>query len=83
MQQDSETIFQEICEFLQAYNPEGVVLTRDMDLTADLEMDSVAAMDLVMEIETKFDIDIPISLLSEVRCPQDLVDLVQRQMTGT
>jgi acyl carrier protein len=79
MPSDSEVIFKEISELLQVYNPDGVELTPDMDMTAELAMDSVAAMDLVMEIENKFDIDIPISLLSEVRCPQDLVDLVQRQ----
>ena len=82
MQSEFELIFKEICEFLQAYNPDGVELSPEMDMTTELEMDSVAAMDLVMEIENRFDIDIPISLLSEVRCPRDLVDLVQRQKQG-
>jgi acyl carrier protein len=43
-------------------------------------MDSVAAMNLVMEVEDKFDIDIPINLLSDVTCPKDLAQLVEQQL---
>ena len=43
---------------------------------------SVAAMNLVMEVEDKFDIDIPINLLSDVTCPKDLAELVAQQLKG-
>ena len=33
---------------------------------ADLNVDSVAAMDLIMEIEDRFEIDIPINLVSDM-----------------
>ena len=64
MTADAEQICSEICELLQTYNKAGVALTGSTDLTADLEMDSVAAMNLVMEIEDKYEIDIPINLFS-------------------
>jgi acyl carrier protein len=44
-------------------------------------MDSVAAMNLVMEIEDRFEIDIPISLLPDVNSLQDLVDVVLAQLS--
>jgi acyl carrier protein len=39
-------------------------------------------MNLVMEVEDSFDIDIPINLLSEVRSPKDLAELVVQQLNG-
>ena len=50
------------------------------DLAADLNVDSVAAMDLIMEIEDRFEIDIPINLVSDMTTVADLVALVDRQI---
>ena len=50
------------------------------DLAADLNVDSVAAMDLIMEIEDKFEIDIPINLVSDMTTVADLVAVVDRQL---
>ena len=65
---------------LEPYNKTGIVLTPRTDLAAELEIDSVAQMDLVMEIEDKFDIDIPINLLENVSCPGDLASVVENQL---
>ena len=50
------------------------------DLAADLNVDSVAAMDLIMEIEDRFEIDIPINLVSDMTTVADLAALVERQI---
>jgi acyl carrier protein len=71
----------EVIKLLQPFNPKGIEITADTDLSADLYMDSVAAMNLVMEIEDRFDLDIPISLLPDVNSPQDLVDIVVAQLS--
>jgi acyl carrier protein len=39
-------------------------------------------MDLIMEIEDKFGIDIPMNLVSDLRSFQDLVDVVRQQIEG-
>ena len=80
MTANAEQICSEICRLLQPYNKANVTLTGTTDLTADLEMDSVAAMNLVMEIEDSYEIDIPINLLSDVTCPDDLTKLVIQQL---
>jgi len=72
---------EEVVVLLQPFNPKGIALSPETDLSADLYMDSVAAMNLVMEIEDRFEVDIPISLLPDVNSLQDLVDVVQAQLS--
>ena len=79
---DVTKVCSQIVELLEPFNKAQIEIGEDTDLAADLEMDSVAAMNLVMEIEDKFDIDIPINLLSEVTCPRDLANLVVQQLNG-
>ena len=81
MQWTADMVQEEIIKLLQPFNPKGVEITLDTDLSADLLMDSVAAMNLVMEIEDRFEIDIPISLLPDVNSLQDLVDVVLAQLS--
>ena len=71
-----EGIFDEIRSLLEPYNPDGIEIGPTTDLSSNLNIDSVAAMNLVMEIEDRFNLDIPINLLPKMNCPQDLVDIV-------
>ena len=75
----TETVFDEIRSLLEPYNPNGVDISLETDLSSELNVDSVAAMTLVMEIEDKFDLDMPINLLPDMNCPRDLVDVVLAQ----
>ncbi len=69
-----------ITAVLERYNPAGHVIGPTTDLAADLNVDSVAAMDLIMEIEDRFEIDIPINLVSDMTTVADLAALVERQI---
>lgn len=80
MEWTEDKVREAVVELLAPFNQKGVELTPETDLSADLNMDSVAAMNLVMEIEDRFEIDIPISLLPDVNCLQDLVDVVMTQL---
>ena len=77
---DAKRVFDEMAPLLQRYNQAGVAITPETDLAADLNIDSVAAMDLIMEIEERFDIDVPINLLSDMATVADLVQVVLRQI---
>lgn len=81
MTADVESLCQSICGLLEPYNKAGLLLGPETDLAADLELDSVAAMNLMMEIEDQYEIDIPINLLSEITCPLDLAKIVQQQLS--
>lgn len=77
---DRASLFQDVSELLAAYNSNGINITESTDMSVDLSIDSVAAMNLVMEVEEKFDISIPINLLSDVRTVGDLVSMVDEIM---
>lgn len=78
-----EKIEAEIMALMQRYNPEGKPISRATEIGADLNIDSVAAMDLIMEIEDKFDIDIPMNQVGELRTIGDLIDLAAGELQKT
>ncbi len=73
-------MFPEILPLLGRYNAAGKAIRPETDLAADLNIDSVAAMDLIMELEERFDIDIPINLVSDMATVADLAAVVERQI---
>jgi acyl carrier protein len=77
-----DSIVGELCDLLQKYNKEGIELTAATNLGSDLDIDSVEVMDLIMEIEDKFDIDIPINLVSDIERIGDLAKLVSKRLEG-
>jgi acyl carrier protein len=77
-----DALYRDLCTILEKYAPAEVELTPTTELSGDLNIDSVAAMDLIMEIEDKFGIDIPMNLVSDLRSFQDLVDVVRQQIEG-
>lgn len=77
-----DTLFHDICTLVRKFAPGGFELAPTTELSADLNIDSVAAMDLVMEIEDRFGIDVPVNQLSELRTLGDLAGLVAGQLKG-
>jgi acyl carrier protein len=73
---NDEGIMDAVCEILQQHNPRSIPLRPETKITSELNIDSVEVMDLVMEIEQRFDIDIPISMLSDVETIGDLASVV-------
>lgn len=69
-------VLDEIRPLLEPYNPNGVKISFETDFSSELNIDSVAAMNLVMEIEDKFELDIPINQLPDMNTPNDLVNIV-------
>lgn len=72
--------YDEICRFLQPYNKKNIPLTPETELAADLEIDSTDAMNLIMQIEDRFEIDIPLNLLGDVQNLRQLLALVQARI---
>lgn len=74
---DPAAVFDGIREQLAPYNKNGIELTEATDINADLNIDSVAILDLLMTIEDAYDISIPINLLADVRTVGDLTATVR------
>jgi acyl carrier protein len=54
------------------------VIDENTELTRQLALDSLKVMDLVVAVEDRFDISVPINALADVRTVGDLAVLVQK-----
>lgn len=77
---DPDRLLAEISALIARFAPPGAKIERRTELTSDLSIDSVAAMDLVMEIEDRYGIDVPVNEIADLVSVGDLVDLVARQL---
>lgn len=82
MANNDDRVLGQISALLERYNANDIEITSTTSLDSELNIDSVAAMDLIMEIEDKFEIDIPINHLPGIETLQDLVDLVHQRIEG-
>ena len=77
MEARDKEIFYAITELLGPFNAESIELGLGTDISGDLNIDSVSVMDFVMEVEDKFDIDIPLNLLSDTRTISQLIEVIK------
>jgi acyl carrier protein len=78
---DPDEIRNAIIEILQPHAKVGQDLAGETQLVADMGLDSVQVMELLTEVEDRFDISIPLNLLPEVRSIDDLCEQI-RQLTA-
>lgn len=64
--------------FLARFPNKSQSLTAQTSLTADLSLDSVAMMELMVEIEDHFDIGLPLNAMANVATVQDLADQIRK-----
>ncbi len=70
----------EICALLGPHNKDGIVLKATTDIPAELNIDSVGVLDFIMDVEDKFDVEIPMNVVAETRTVGDLVAVVQKRI---
>ncbi len=61
---------------LQKFDKTGKTIGADTDIAAELDLDSLAVMDVVMELEDGLDISIPLNLIPDIRTVGDLADTI-------
>jgi acyl carrier protein len=80
---DSDDVFyRTIVTALEPFRKGSTEITPETDISQDLNLDSLAVMDLMMELEEKFDVSIPLNLLPEVRTVGDLAATVRKLKEG-
>jgi acyl carrier protein len=77
-----DEIFSAVTTALEPYRKEGTRIAASTDISQDLNLDSVAVLDLLMELEEKFDVSIPLNLVPEIRTVGELADTVRRLKEG-
>jgi acyl carrier protein len=78
-----QAAFEEVAKVLEPFRREDTPIAKDTDITADLDLDSLAVMNLLMQIEEKFDISIPLNLIPEIRTVGDLTKVIEQLTEGT
>lgn len=73
-----EEILSEVKELLKPFLKPGQSLSESTDLVADLGLDSLKVMELLTEVEDRFDVSVPLNILAEVRTVKDLAVQLQR-----
>ena len=69
-------VMAEICRHLEPFRTGEAPITGDTVITKDLTIDSLAVMDMVMELEDQFDISIPINVVAEIYTVDELADTI-------
>lgn len=69
-------VMAEIWRHLEPYRTGEKPLAGDTVITKDLTIDSLAVMDMVMELEDRFDISIPMNVVAEIYTIDELADTI-------
>ena len=74
---DYDALKNKISEILEPFLKEGMTLTEDSELVAELGLTSLQVMELVEHIEDEFDISFPLNLLPDIRTVRDLAQRLE------
>jgi acyl carrier protein len=78
----SEAVLREIVRILQPSSRGGRPVTLETHIAQDLDIDSLKVMDVMMELEEKFNISIPLNLIPQFETVKDIVDTVEKIKRG-
>jgi len=67
----------EICRHLEPFQVGDKPITGKTVIAKDLTIDSLAIMDMVMELEDRFDVAIPMNVIAEIHTVDQLADTIQ------
>jgi len=71
-----QDIVHQITDEIKAQVSPSAELTAQTDMTADIQLDSVAVMNLIFALEEAYDLSIPLNSLAEIRTIGELADYV-------
>ncbi len=68
-----DEVYQDVVSAIQSVADTAGPITAETNILRDLNLDSVAVMDFIMQIETQFDTVIPLGQMAEIETVGDLV----------
>jgi acyl carrier protein len=72
-----EEIVSVVIELVKPLAPLGRSVREETDLIADLEFDSLKVMNLIEQVEDRFDVSVPLNILPDIRTVRDFVVKLQ------
>ena len=79
--QDYRELVVKLCDILRPFNEVGIDLKEETDLAADLGLDSLKVLELLVTVEDSFDISIPLNILPDVRTIKDFAEQLQQLLS--
>jgi len=76
-----EHVFGEVVLMLDRFRSGDAAITAETVIAEDLTMDSLQVMDLMMELEDRFDVSIPLNLVPEIATVGQLADTIYASKT--
>jgi len=81
MMPDYRELVIKLCDILRPFNKDGIDLNEETDLAADLGLDSLKVVELLLMVEDTFDISIPLNILPQVRTIKDFAEQLQQLLS--
>ena len=69
-----EEMLHEVCVQLAPFRIDDRPIRADTVIYKDLSIDSLAVMDVILELEDRFEVSIPINRVAEIHTVRELVD---------
>ena len=76
--QSATSTFAEVCELLAPFNKRGITVTPNTTFSGDLDLDSLAVMDLLAAIEDHFDVTVPLNMLPDLETVGQVAEAVDK-----
>jgi acyl carrier protein len=77
-----DSILAEIINALLPFKKSDTAITADTEIARDLNLDSLAVMDLLMVLEDKFDVSIPLNMVPEIATVGQLAKAIRDSKAG-
>ena len=81
MMSNSDTLTK-LLEILRPYTKEGQTVGEETEIVAELGLDSMQVMQLLLKIEDEFDISIPLNNVPHIQTVKELTLEVERLLQG-
>jgi len=73
-----QEILQTLLRRLEQFPNKAGEITAQTDLAADMTIDSVNMMELLMEVEETYDVSFPLNMMANINTVQDLADQIKK-----
>jgi acyl carrier protein len=77
-----EDILAVVTELIKPLAAPGRSIGEDTDLVSDLEFDSLKVMNLIEQVEDRFDVSVPLNILPDIRTVRDFTVQLQAILGG-
>lgn len=77
-----EEVFAEVLKLIAPFNKKGIAISRDTNFSSDLDLDSLAVMDLLAAIEDHYDITVPLNILPDLERVGQVSEAVKKIIQG-